>query len=398
MTSPLSLRLGAMRKAISPFVEFFTDVAWGDRLGTESGCDFLAGNPQELALPGYVEAIRAASEPLDPSWFAYKSSERVARDAVAASLRERLGTAFRSTDVLMTKGASTALILVLRTVVTPGDEVIFVSPPWFFYEAMIHSTGGVPVRVRVTPETYDLDVDGIAAAITPKTRAVIVNSPHNPTGRIYPPATTQRLASVLEAASRANRQPIYLLSDEAYNRIVFDGRQFVSPTAAYPNSFLIYSYGKTLLTPGQRLGYVALPPTMPDRDIVREALFTYQLTDYGWPDSVLQYALPQLEQLSIDIDCLQRKRDWMVESLRAQGYAVHVPDGTFYLLPRAPVADDDAFTSLLASQRVYALPGRLVEMPGYFRLSLTATEEMIERALPIFARAIEQAEAATPAR
>lgn len=199
-----------------------------------------------MALPALVDAIRDATVPRNPNWFAYKDSE-----AVAASLAYRLGTAFDSEDVLMTKGASGALILVLRTMIEVGDEVVFLSPPWFFYEAMIRSVGGVPVRVRVDPATFDIDIDAVASALTPRTRAVIVNSPNNPTGRIYPAALLRQLAEVLTQVSERNDRPIYLLSDEAYHRLVFDGRAFTSPTAAYPYSFLIYSYAKTLLSTGQ---------------------------------------------------------------------------------------------------------------------------------------------------
>jgi aspartate aminotransferase len=391
MSPPYPRHLAGVRASMAPFLDFFTNSVWASRSSTERGCDFVTGNPQEMPLPAYVEAIRAASMPRQPDWFAYKTTEAVAREAVAAGLHRRLGISFEPDDVFMTKGASTALILALRTLVAPGDEVVFVSPPWFFYEAMILSVGGIPVRVRVDPVTFDLDLDAVAASMSLKTRAVIVNSPHNPTGRIYPVATLQRLADLLGTASEVNARPIYLLSDEAYNRIVFDQRQFRSPTAVYPNSLLLYSYGKTLLTPGQRLGYIALSPQLEEREAVRSGLLLLQLTDYGWPDAVLQYATPRLEELCIDVDHLQHKRDRMVAALRAQGYKVHVPEGTFYLLPRSPQADDQAFTELLAAHGVFILPGHLVEMPGFFRLSLTATESMIERALPLFAAAINHA-------
>jgi len=383
----------AARAALSPFAEFLRSPVFTPLAGRDPAnpvCDFVAGNPQDMPLPAVVDAIRDASVPRDSTWFAYKFSEPLACQAVAASLTDRLGIAFDSEDISMTKGASGALILVLRTIVETGDEVVFLSPPWFFYEAMIHSAGGVPVRVRLDPATFELDIDAIASALTPRTRAVIVNTPHNPTGKIYPAESLRQLAGVLTHASERNGRPIYLLSDEAYHRLVLDRRAFTSPTALYPYSFLIYSYAKTLLTPGQRLGYVALPPSMPDRGAMGEALFLTQLTDYGWPDAVMQYATPRLEQLSIDLDGLHRKRDVMVAALRDQGYELHLPEGTFYLLPRSPDPDDKAFCKALAARGVYVLPGYLVEMPGFFRISLTATDEMIERALPLFAAAIKE--------
>src|SRR5262249_12384139 len=221
---------------------------------------------------------------------------------------------------------------------------IFVSPPWFFYEALISARGARPVRVKMDPATFDLDLAAIAAAITERTRAILVNSPNNPTGKIYPPETLAGLARVLTEASSRIGHTIYLLSDEAYSRIIYDGRQFHSPSTYYPNTFVLYTYGKTLLTPGQRLGYIALPPAVPERELLRPAVLTSQIvTGYAFPNALLQHALPDLERLSIDVAQLQRRRDRMVAALHEIGYNLHSPEATFYLLPRAPLADDEAF-------------------------------------------------------
>jgi aspartate aminotransferase len=347
-----------------------------------------------MPLPAFVEALQRAAVPQHEGWFAYPESLPAAQAAVAESLRAWRGLPFAADDILLTNGGFAAIAVALRAVVDPGDEVIFCSPPWFFYETLIRATGAEPVRVRVRPADFDLDLAAIAAAITPRTRAIIVNSPNNPTGVIYPPATLAALAEVLTAAAERHGRPIYLLSDEAYSRIVFDGRPYHSPTAFYPNTLLLYTYGKTLLTPGQRLGYIALPPAMPDREALRMAIVLAQLvTGYAWPNALLQHALPELEGLSVDIAHLQRKRDRLVAALREIGYAVHVPAGTFYLLPRSPWADDLAFADLLVKHDVLVLPGTLVELPGYFRLSLTANDDMIAASLPGFAAALREATA-----
>jgi aspartate aminotransferase len=157
----------------------------------------------------------------------------------------------------------------------------------------------------------------------------------------------------------------------------------MTPTAFYPNSFLAYTYGKVLLAPGQRIGYLALSPQMPERELVSNAVLLAQITlGYAFPNALLQHALPDLERLSIDIEHLQQKRDVMVSGLQAAGYDVHSPEGTFYLMPRSPIADDGEFIRLLAQEKVYCLPGWVIEMPGYFRISLTANDGMIERGLP----------------
>src|SRR3984893_13267255 len=343
-------------------------------------CNLVAGNPQELAARRYVETLQRWAEPKDKDWFGYKMGHRPAQVAAAKGLERELGLAFDPDDIILVRGAHSGLGVALSVVLDPGDEVIFISPPCFFYEALILGAGGRPVKVRVNPETLDLDLDAIAAAISPRTRVVLINTPHNPTGRIYPAATLEALAGLLEEASDRNGRPIYILSDEAYSRILFDGNRMVTPGAFYPRSLLVHTYSKSALAPGQRLGYVALPQNMPGRDEVRLAFRAMgAATGNFLPDAIMQYALPEIDHMSIDLAHLQRKRDRMVDALRELGYELHVPEGTFYLLPRAPIEDDMEFTRKLREKKVLVLPGRAVEMPGYFRLSLTATDDMIDR-------------------
>jgi aspartate aminotransferase len=213
-----------------------------------------------------------------------------------------------------------------------------------------------------------------------------VNSPNNPTGRIYPAGTLTKLGHVLERASKRIGRPIYLISDEVYRTIVFDGAKFQSPTTFYKNSIMIYSYGKTLLTPGQRLGYIALSPQIEDVEGLRTILFSSQILS-GWAmaSALMQHALPDLEKLSLNVSDLQKRRDRFVKGLRDCGYEVSSPEGAFYVAPKSPMDDDVEFANLLAQKGVLCLPGSVVKMNGYLRASLTANDEMIDRALPIFA-------------
>jgi aspartate aminotransferase len=392
MTLQVSNRVLRTQSSLDPLIKFQSDPRWARLLADPQASNFMFGNPQEMPLPGYVDAVRRWSVPQDKNWFAYKLSEPGAQKAVAAALRQRRGMAFEAGDICMTNGAFAGIAITLAAITNPGDEVVYISPPWFFYEALIAAYSAAPVRVGMQPETHDLNLAAIAAAITPRTRAILINSPHNPTGRIYPPETLTGLAALLSEASARIGRTIYLLSDEAYYRIVFDGRTYYSPTAYYSNAFLIYTYGKTLLTPGERIGYIALPPTMPGREQLREAILAAQvITGYGFPNAVLQYAVPELEGLSIDVAQLQRRRDRIVDSLRGMGYQLTVPEGTFYVLVRSPLVDDMAFVQRLADEGILCLPGAIFEAPGYFRISLTGNDGMIERALPGFARAIEKA-------
>jgi aspartate aminotransferase len=295
----------------------------------------------------------------------------------------------------MTNGGFGALAVAFQTIVEPGDEVVFLSPPWFFYELLIRAAGGVPVRVSLAPPRFDIDPSAIAAAITPRTRAVLINSPHNPSGRVYPLEDLRALAGMLgEAATRIGRQ-IFLVSDEPYNRILFDGREFHSPAEVYPDTITTYSYGKTLLAPGMRIGYLTVPPTMSDREAFRERVLLAQLAGgFLFPNALLQHAIEDLERLSIDVGAIERRRDRMVGALRGMGYETTVPEGTFYIMAQSPIDDDVAFGELLAEENVLVLPGTVVEVPGWFRISLTASDEMVERGLAGFERARARATAA----
>jgi len=377
-------RMDRMIASVDHVFSWFLSGDWEKHHLDPGIADFTFGNPQELPLPGLVDALRSNAIPKDKDWFAYKMSEEEPRNVVAASLRARTGIAFRPEDIAMTAGAFGALGVTIRALADEGDEVIFLSPPWFFYELMIASSGATPVRVRLQPPAFDLAPDAIAAAITPRTRAVLVNSPHNPTGRIYRERELAALGEVLREASARNGRPIVLLSDESYNRIVFDGIDFHSPAVDYVPTITIYTYGKTTLAPGQRIGYAAVNPDFPDREAVGYRIFVQQLAaGWGFPNALLQHAISDLEGLSIDIGALQARRDRMVPALRELGYEVTNPEGTFYLMVRSPDPDDLAFCTRLADAGALVLPGTIVESPGWFRISLTASDEMVEAGLRI---------------
>jgi aspartate aminotransferase len=358
-----------------------------ERAGAPGASDLRFGNPQEMPLPEIQEALTRWAVPHNKNWFAYKFSDPKAVAVAVESLRKRVGIEFDPADVSMTTGAFGGLASTLRAVLDPGDEVIYLSPPWFFYVPMILSNGAKAVRVKFTPPGFELPVDDIARAITPRTRAIILNSPHNPSGRIFQPDELKRLAKVLNKAPR----PIYLLSDEAYSRIIFDGREFYSPLHYYDRSFLLYTYGKTLVAPGQRLGYIAMSPKMPEREELRGVLWVSQtITAYAFPNALMQYSIGDLEKASIDIGALQRRRDRLVSALNEMGYETVTPEATFYVMVRSPMADDVAFARRLGKENVFVLPGKIFEIPGWFRISLTANDEMVDGALPGFERAIKE--------
>lgn len=384
-----SHRMTAAADRMGPFLNFFLNSTFAREGRRPGACLFVTGDPQDGPPAGFVESLQRAAVPQNGNWFGYKNSEPEAQAAIVASLRAQTGLDYQPEDIALTNGAFAGLATLFLALTDPGDEVIYNSPPWFFYDAMITGSGATAVRVRVRMDNYDLDLAAIEAALTPHTRAVLINTPNNPTGRIYPPETLQALGKLLEAASARFGRTIYLISDEAYRRILFDGRAYHSPAKYYANTCVVYTYGKTLLTPGQRIGYIALPPAMAGRAELRQTIFGAQLlTGYAFPNAILQYALPELELQSIDLTRLARRRDRVIRALRGMGYEVHQPEGTFYLLPRSPIPDDWDFTEQLAARQVFVLPGVAVEMPGYFRISLTGSDDMVDRALPVFAETL----------
>ncbi len=291
----------------------------------------------------------------------------------------------------MTNGGFAALAVTMRAILEPGDEVVFLSPPWFFYELLIVAADGVPVSGR--PRA--------ARPSTSTRRRSRRRSRPGPGRSSSTPRTTRPGGSIRSSRSGSSGRcssgsrpdatgRSCLVCDEPYNRIVFDGRTFHSPSEVYPNTIVTYSYGKTLLAPGMRIGYVTMPPTMPDRETLRRAIFLSQLaTGFAFPNALLQHAIDDLEALSMDIGALERRRDRLVPALRAMGYETSLPEGTFYVMARSPIADDQAFAERLAEHGALVLPGSIVELPGWFRISLTASDAMVDAGLRSFASALE---------
>src|SRR5690349_13178868 len=345
----LSQRAVTTSDAFRVVVDFILASRYDDRRGDPRIADFTFGNPQEMPLPGLVAAIREQAIPQNKDWYAYKTSEEAPQTFLAERLSRELGLP---------------------------------------YEPMLVTANAVPKTVALRKPRFDLDVDAIEGAIGPRTRLVIVNTPHNPTGRIYERAELEALAACLERASARIGRRIFLLSDEPYRRLRFDDRPFTSPAAIYPWTLISYSYGKVLLSPGQRLGYLAISPRMPqaERQALRDAMFATQMA-LGWcfPNAVMQYAVPQLDGLSIDVHALTRRRDALTTALTKGGHNVLPPDGTFYLWVKWADGDPERQWNVFADRDVFVMPGSLMKTNDYFRVCLTASDEMVERALPVFA-------------
>ncbi|MCK1813209.1 aminotransferase class I/II-fold pyridoxal phosphate-dependent enzyme [Streptomyces sp. XM4011] len=353
-----------------------------EQVGRPGVVDLAFGDPHEFPSPDLVSLLQNGLEPRHPEWFAYLRDHQPAQSAIARSLSVDPGMPFMPEDVALTNGAFAGLMVCLRTLAAPGEEVIHLAPSWFYYEPMIASVGAVPVQVALRPGSWRPDVDRIAAALTPATSVVVINSPNNPTGVVYSDDELRDLAAALRRASERHGRPIYVVSDESYRKIVFERARCPSMAEHYPYTLLVHTYTKTLMLPGERVGYVALPPTMPDREPLRRALDVAQLmTGWAYPNNSLLYALPDLERLAPRLGPLRARRDRLVTALRDLDYAVQPCEGTFYLLVAAPDGDDWGHAATLAEHGVLVLPGSVMGAPGYFRVALTATDAMLSTAV-----------------
>ncbi len=367
----------------------------GARLKQERGADkvfdFTLGNPEIEPPPAVLAAARRVLDSDVPHLHAYmpNAGHPRVREAVAKRMQAATGLPYTANHILMTVGAGAALNTVLKALLDPGDEVITVAPFFAEYTFYAENHGG---RLVVVPPTADLtpDVARLEAAITPKTRAILLNSPNNPSGVIYPAETFTAIESVLARAPR----PIVLISDEPYRELVFDGVAVPQVPLLVTRAVVATSWSKSLAIPGERIGYLAFSPRMPEAAELFEACtFTSRVLGFVNAPALWQWVVAEVGDQVIDVAPYREKRDLMYEGLTRIGYRCVKPQGAFYVFPRTPIDDDVAFVRLLAEEGVLTVPGSGFGMPGHIRISLTVDRETIVRALPGFERAFRTARA-----
>jgi aspartate aminotransferase len=367
----------------------------GARLKQERGADkvfdFTLGNPEIEPPPAVLAAARRVLDSDAPHLHAYmpNAGHPRVRAAVAKRMEAATGLPYTANHVLMTVGAGGALNTVLKALLDPGDEVITVAPFFAEYTFYAENHGG---RLLVVPPMADLtpDVARLEAAITPKTRAILVNSPNNPSGVIYPAATFTAIEAVLARAAR----PIVLISDEPYRELVFDDVPVPQVPPLVTRAIVATSWSKSLAIPGERIGYLAFSPRMPEAAELFEACtFTNRVLGFVNAPALWQWVVAEVGDQVIDVAPYREKRDLMYEGLRRIGYECVKPQGAFYVFPRTPLDDDVAFVRLLADEGVLTVPGSGFGMAGHIRISLTVDRETIVRALPGFERAFRKARA-----
>ncbi len=367
----------------------------GDNLkkqyGAENVFDLSLGNPNVEPPARFQELLQQVVQEASPNKHGYMPNAGYVetRRALADYLGRLHGVALTHNQVIITCGAGGALNVILKTLLDEGDEVIVPTPYFVEYRFYVDNAGGVTKLVK-TKDDFSLDLGAIAAAITEKTKVVLINSPNNPTGKVYDAAAIKGLADILREKSAALGREIFLLSDEPYRDIVYDGIEVPSILAAYRHSIIASSYSKSLSLPGERIGYLAMNPEMTEAATVLDgAILCNRILGFVNAPALMQRVVAGLQGNHVDVEVYQRKRDLLCAGLSSLGYRFPKPEGAFYLFVRSPLKDDVAFVNTLLRERVITVPGSGFGGPGYFRIAYCVDDRTILKALEGFARARE---------
>ena len=361
--------------------------------GAENVFDLSLGNPVAEPPRELVDAmISAAGETMTGQHrYMPNAGYEATRQAVAEALSEECKVSLSAGDIVMVCGAAGGLNITLKTLLDPGDEVIVFAPYFVEYLFYADNHGGKAVPVN-TREDFSIDLESFRAAVTSKTKAVIINSPNNPTGVVYSRKALQELADALREKSQEIGHAIYLISDDPYKKIVFDGLETPNILDLYENSIYVTSHSKDLAVPGERIGYVAVHPQAEDAGRVMAGLiFCNRVLGFVNAPALFQRVVQKVQHVTVDVEQYRKRRDFLYKELTGIGYEVVKPQGAFYFFPKAPIADEVKFASLLADKKVLVVPGRGFGTPGYFRRSTCVPDRVIKGALPGLAAAYREA-------
>lgn len=355
--------------------------------------DYTIGNPL-IEPPAAVKATlaRLTAEPL-PGMHRYMSNAGYSetRRAVATHLSREFNLPFTAEHIVMTAGAACGANIALKAILDEGDEVIINTPYFVEYLFYVENHSGVPVIVKSKPD-FMLDPKAIEAAITPRTKAILINSPNNPSGVIYDAQTLTALSQVSRAAQLKFGHEIYIISDDPYRKIVFDGHPCPNIINYYENSIVLYSHSKDLALPGERIGYLALNPLAAAAHELMDAIvFCMRTLGFVNAPALQQRVVQECLEVSVDVEFYQQKRDLICQALRDYGYSFVNPTGTFYIFPQSPISDDVAFIQKALAKKLLLVPGSGFGTPGYFRISYcTVDDQTIARSLPLFKELMEE--------
>ena len=357
--------------------------------GPENVFDFSLGNPDVPPPPEFKKVLRELvnSETLNHGYTPNPGHPQV-RQAVAQYLSGEHDIELTPDLILMTVGAAGALNAVFGALVNPGEEILTPSPYFIGYDHYAFMAGAV-LKTAPTDSNFHLDTAAIEAAITEKTRVMLINSPNNPTGAVYSAEELADLAQVLDRASQKFGRRIYLVSDEPYRKIIYEG-SVPSVFQAYPHTIVVSSYSKELSLAGERIGYLAVHPDAEDAGLVSGAAIVVNTMLCVNAPNMLQLAVAQLQGVTVDVSIYKRRRDMFCQGLADAGYEFNIPQGAFYLFPKSPIPDDVKFLSILKDELILAVPGVGFGAPGYFRLSYAVPDATITGSFEGFKRARER--------
>ena len=361
------------------------------QFGEDAVFDLSLGNPiLEPPEQFFSELESIAASPL-PGMHRYMPNAGYpeTRAAVAAQLAEETGLGFSENEVVMSCGAGGALNVVLKTLLDPGDEVVIFAPYFVEYFFYADNHGGTCVVVP-SVEGFLPNVEAFEEALGDRTRVVLINSPNNPSGVLYSEELLDSLARIISRKEDELGREIFLVSDEPYRKLIFDGVEYPHIFQHHPRSIVATSHSKDLALPGERIGYIAVHPDYVDRgELANGLVFCTRTLGFVNAPALMQHIVAKLQSVSVDVGVYQAKRDFIYDELTAIGYDVVRPKGAFYMFPRSPIEDDARFVAELQKHNVLAVPGRGFGMPGYFRLSFCVTDKTLEGSIPGFRAAFE---------
>jgi aspartate aminotransferase len=360
--------------------------------GEENVFDFSLGNPNLEPPPSLKEALKDLADHPITGMHRYmpNSGYSETRKVIAEYLAEESGLPFEEKHIVMTVGAAGGLNVILKAILDEGDEVIVPSPYFMEFKFYIENSGG-EIRLVETNEDFSLNLKEIERAIGERTKAILINSPNNPTGVIYDQESLEKLGALLKRKNRELGKTLHLITDEAYRRIVYDGIELPIFFQYYPHTIRVTSHSKDLSLPGERIGYVAVSPLCEDLDEMMAALvFANRTLGFVNAPALMQRLVAPLQRNSVNIRIYEEKRDLFYDALKEFGYQIVKPQGAFYLFPRAPIEDDVAFIKELQSKRILTVPGRGFGRPGYFRIAYAVEKKAIQGALPGFKEVAEK--------
>jgi aspartate aminotransferase len=369
------------------------------KYGADQVCDFTLGNPDLPPVPEVGRTLlrlaEVVNQPLSLGYMPNAGLPAV-RQRLAEYLAREQQVPLTAQHVIVTCGAAGALNVVFRTILEPGDEVICPSPYFVEYDFYVGNFGGRLVPVPSQPRTFAMDLDAVAAAITDKTRAVLIDSPNNPTGVVYGRGELEQLAALLKRASAGRARPIYLVSDEPYRFLTYDNAEVPPILPLYEFGIAVGSFSKSLSLAGERIGYIAVNPALPDSSqLLAGLILCNRILGYVNAPVIGQRLIEAALGSTVDVATYQSRRDAMADMLRSAGVEFFLPKGAFYFFPVVPGRVDDLqFCQLLLEERILAVPGRGFGLPGYFRLTYCMDEAIIRRAAPGFQRAADRARGA----